>query len=260
MLIDNIHTVTVLRKTIRDYYNSINIPIIDYKVTVLSSQLSLGSGVRIEYLCDICNKKYSTAYTNYILQKRKRDMDTCYKCSTSKINIQYRLKQEDVIKRLKEIHGEKYSYEKLEYINCNTKVIVTCSKHGDFLASPDNLLYNKSGCPICKESKGEILIANYLNDNNINYIRQYCFKDLKYRLPLRVDFYLPERNIVIEFDGEQHYNYKPKFHKTFCEYVNMRMRDKIKNNYCEENNIKLYRFRDIKNFTKIEKELNKILL
>lgn len=240
MLIDNIHIVKSIEK--------------------LSSQLTPGSDQKIEYICDDCGNKKSTAYHNYRRTRIKNNnRDICNKCAITKAHIKYRLKQEDIIKRLYEINGDKYTYENLFYVNNNTKVLVTCKKHGDFLASPENLLYNKSGCPICKESKGEIMIAKYLDEHNINYLREYTFKNLKNVLPLRVDFYLEDRNLVIEFDGEQHYNYKPDYHKTFCGFIKTRNRDIIKNKYCEDNNIKLLRLRDIKNPEKIKEELNKIL-
>lgn len=47
------------------------------------------------------------------------------------------------------VHGEKYNYEKVNYINKNTKVIITCNKHGDFLQTPD-AHKRGNGCPLCK--------------------------------------------------------------------------------------------------------------
>ena len=41
--------------------------------------------------------------------------------------------------------------------------------------------------------------------NNINYIREKRFKDCKNIKPLPFDFYLPEKNICIEYDGEHHF-------------------------------------------------------
>jgi len=62
------------------------------------------------------------------------------------------------------------------------------------------------GCPICKESKGEEKIRKLLDDMNVKYIRQHTFKDCigkKRKLPF--DFYLPNNNLIIEFDGRHHF-------------------------------------------------------
>lgn len=39
----------------------------------------------------------------------------------------------EFIKKAKKVHGDKYSYDKINYINARTKIIITCPKHGDFL-------------------------------------------------------------------------------------------------------------------------------
>lgn len=45
-------------------------------------------------------------------------------------------------------HGSKYDYAKVSYVNCNTKVIITCSKHGDFEQTPRRHLEGR-GCSKC---------------------------------------------------------------------------------------------------------------
>jgi len=55
----------------------------------------------------------------------------------------------EFIEKAKEIHKNKYSYEKAKYINAKTKLIITCNKHGDFMQTPDNHIYTKKGCKIC---------------------------------------------------------------------------------------------------------------
>ena len=62
-------------------------------------------------------------------------------------------------------------------------------------------------------SKGEELISVILKNNNILFEREKTFNDLKHGL-LRFDFYLPERNIIIEWDGLQHFEQVSYFQKT----------------------------------------------
>lgn len=59
-----------------------------------------------------------------------------------------KLKQEDVVERFKNVHGEKYDYSKFVYIDKKTKSIITCKVHGDFLQTPHHHLLG-CGCPLC---------------------------------------------------------------------------------------------------------------
>jgi hypothetical protein len=60
----------------------------------------------------------------------------------------YKYTTEEFIKRAKEKHGDTYDYDFVEYINSNTKVIITCKKHREFKQNPKNHL-NGSCCPKC---------------------------------------------------------------------------------------------------------------
>ena len=48
----------------------------------------------------------------------------------------------------KQVHGNEYDYSQVEYINTNTKVIITCAIHGDFEQRPSGHL-NGKGCALC---------------------------------------------------------------------------------------------------------------
>ena len=89
------------------------------------------------------------------------------------------------------------------------------------------------GCPICSESKGEIEVREWLENHNITYKRQHRFADLK-KYPY--DFYLPDFNLLIEYNGIQHYENIPYFHNSLKE---IQERDARKEKYCAENNIRL---------------------
>jgi hypothetical protein len=158
--------------------------------------------------------------------------DRCSMCTNNK-----KLTTEEFINKAKLIHGNKYNYSLVNYTNQSKKITIICDKHGEFKQNPNNHL-NNNGCPICKESKGEKEIRNYLENNNIKFIPQYRFPDCKNILELPFDFYLPDYNICIEYNGRQHY-----------EPINLwggkkaletqQLRDKIKMEYCRDNNIPL---------------------
>lgn len=48
-----------------------------------------------------------------------------------------------------EIHGDKYDYSQVEYINAHKNVTIVCPLHGPFLQRPDAHIYQKQGCPKC---------------------------------------------------------------------------------------------------------------
>lgn len=112
-----------------------------------------------------------------------------------------------------------------------------------------------------KKSKGEEKIEQYLNSKSIEYIPQKKFIDLvsdKDKL-LPYDFYLVNKNIIIEFDGKQHDEYIPYFHKTKKAFEESVKRDKLKDKYAKDNRIKLIRIKefDYENIESIlDNELN----
>ena len=71
--------------------------------------------------------------------------------------------------------------------------------------SEPNSVIRISGCPYCKQYKGEVIIANYLKNSGIEFEPQKKFKEVKDSRPLSYDFYLPKQKILIEYNGEQHY-------------------------------------------------------
>lgn len=133
-----------------------------------------------------------------------------------------------------------------EYINSHDKLLWECEYGHTWWAKPYLVKNTNTWCPECNESKGERMVANVLSNKKIIFERQKTFDDCvgkKYKLPF--DFYLVDYNILVEYDGEQHF--KPKsFHRCSVENAEksfnaLQKNDKIKDEYCEKNNIKLIR-------------------
>ena len=95
-------------------------------------------------------------------------------------------------------------------------------------------------CPHCNISKLEKKTEEILKNNNILFNKQYSFDDCRIKRTLPFDFYLPQWNIAIECDGKQHYLYGC-FGGDLLNLMNIKYRDTIKTNYCQQNNIKLIR-------------------
>ena len=157
------------------------------------------------------------------------------------------------IDKANEIHNNKYDYSLTEYINSRNKLKIICKSHGVFEQKASNHLTGH-GCYICNESKGEKEIDIFLKENNIIYYRQHRFKNCKYKLPLPFDFYLPEYNICIEFDGQQHFK-SYSYWGGENQLEEQKIKDEIKNNFCLSNNILLYRIAYNENLENKLKEL-----
>ena len=69
------------------------------------------------------------------------------------------------IDRAKSVHGDRYDYSKVDYVNMHTHVTIICKKHGEFVQNPQ-LHLKGSGCPICGQEKSkQTLIERYGVDN-----------------------------------------------------------------------------------------------
>lgn len=183
----------------------------------------------------------------------------CRKCNErGKWNLK---KKETFIKQALEKHNNLYSYEDVLYKGCFDKIKITCVKHGNFEQTPSTHL-NGSGCPRCKNSKGELLIYNYLNKNNFIFNTQKTFNNCKDIRHLKFDFYLESLNVCVEYDGEQHFRpAKNNYWGGQKGYENRVKRDKIKTEFCQEKGINLLRitYQDnienkLKEFLKIEEQ------
>lgn len=148
---------------------------------------------------------------------------------------------EQFINEANKVHDFKYSYDKSNYISNQTKITITCPVHGDFEQRPLSHLRGM-GCSSCNESRGEKEIAKFLNKYKINFERQKKFHDCRNVFELPFDFYIPSKRTCIEFDGKQHYQ-PMEFFGGVKAYESLKINDKIKNDYCEDNYINLIRIR-----------------
>lgn len=125
-----------------------------------------------------------------------------------------------------------------------------------------NKIKSNGGCPKCNQSNGEKAVVKILH-NKIDYIIQYPFEDCKYKQVLPFDFYLPDYNICIEYQGIQHYepvDFAGKGEEwALREFKDNQIRDQIKRDYCKDNNIKLIEI-PYWDFENIEEILTNIIL
>ena len=161
----------------------------------------------------------------------------CYTCYRSQLkNKPLKYTRKDVCEYMK-----KYGYELLsnDFLGVKHKLKIQCPNNHIYYANFDNFL-GGCRCPKCNESKGERKIKSYLQSKNINFIQQYKIDNCKCHDALPFDFYLPDYNICIEYDGEQHFQ-PIKHFGGMNGFIDRKIRDTIKNVYCKNNNIRLIR-------------------
>ncbi len=161
---------------------------------------------------------------------------------------------EKFIEKARQIHGNKYDYSKVDYDGMLKKVCIICPEHGEFWQTPNAHIHLREGCPICNESHLERDINDLLVNYCVDFERQCTSSRFKWIGLQRLDFYLPVKNIVIECQGEQHYD-----EKSFYPYRNAYTLKKqieldlIKKNVCEKNGIKVIYYVDNKKNVLIKK-------
>lgn len=160
--------------------------------------------------------------------KHLRDKQGCPTCGRRRIDTT------DFIQKAKLIHGDRYDYSKTTYQGRFVPTTIICPIHGEFLQKPDKHL-SAHGCPLCKESKCERSIREMLKSNNIHFEAQKQFPWLGKQT---LDFYLPEYNIAIECQGEQHFH-PVSIYKGEEGFQITRERDLRKYQKCLNNNVKV---------------------
>lgn len=141
----------------------------------------------------------------------------------------------------KELSDKFPEYEVIEdYVNKSTKILHRHKVCGyEWKITPGDILHGY-GCPNCSKSKGEFEISNYLNKIKEPYEMYHTYEGL-YGVGgglLNYDFYLPKRNILIEFQGLQHE--KPiEWFGGEERFKIQQEHDRRKRNYAKDHNIEL---------------------
>lgn len=129
-----------------------------------------------------------------------------------------------------------------------------------FNIQPNNIMSNGQYCPNCisKVSYGEMAVKKFLDDNSIKYEMNKRFPSCKNIQQLPFDFFLPELNICIEYDGEHHFKPVSKFGGQ-SKLESVQENDNIKNIFCKDNSIDLIRipYKEKKNINNILDKLIK---
>lgn len=135
----------------------------------------------------------------------------CNKCGNEKHINRLRKTTEEFVKEATEKHGGFYDYSKVEYFNSLTKVCIICPIHGEFWQRPNQHLSRLEGCPQCGLER--CATVGVREERFFQPWLAGIFPTVKFQhvfdgLPYIVDAYIPDLELVIEYDERGH------FHKT----------------------------------------------
>ena len=155
----------------------------------------------------------------------------CSKCGTERTKNYLKKTTDQFIEEAKIVHGEKYIYDKVDYINKSTEILIGCfeENHGYFSQLPFVHLKGH-GCPKCvyKNEMKAILYLEKLTNEQFIKCRPNFLKGLE------LDGFNVNLKLAIE------YNYVPFFHRNGpMDLVKQKERDLLKEKLCLENNIYL---------------------
>lgn len=250
-----------MKLSMSDVYKKIN-KIHKGKIICLSKKY-INNISKMKWKCNKCGYTWETSYTSV-------SKNGCPKCSHKA-----KLTNSIIDERLNKIYNGKIIRID-NYTNVHKRMKFKCNICGHiFEDCVNHTIGEKRGCTFCHISNGEKIIVRWLESNNYNYKKEYTFDECKYKRKLPFDFAIFDKNykvlFVIEYDGIQHFQPVKFSSKTTKEEMendfNVRkLRDAIKTNFCNKNNIKLIRIKykkQDKNFEKniiedLNSQINKI--
>lgn len=195
----------------------------------------------VKIICPVHGYQEANTH-NFLVSKR------CPQCGKDEVANKNRLSPDTIEQRINSVNNNKL-LNKNEYVNASTKNLKilcgTCGKEV-FIVSYNNYCNGVTRCIHCshKESRGELKIRTFLENNQIDFIKEYRLHDCRYVHPLPFDFYLPDYHCFIEFDGQQHYDtwfYQHMSGDPDERLLETQKRDKIKTDYCNAHNFHLIR-------------------
>lgn len=162
----------------------------------------------------------------------------CSICAHEEVAIINTLTTTEYINNCKIRYGNKFKYDNTIYNGYKSIINIVCNTCNNELIIRAKCHYYTGKCIYCApKSKGEIIMGNILNDNNIKFKKEFHFvNDRK-----RYDFLLTDLNIFVEIDGIQHFTYVEHWHKDLEKFEKSKQVDAHKTIKAINNNYKMIR-------------------
>jgi Zn ribbon nucleic-acid-binding protein len=221
-----------LRKRSDEEFRLIVLKLSEEEYEVLSEYIDSQTNILMKH--NKCGNIYQVKPNNFLQGQR------CPKCQ----HRSYKKTTEEFKQEVKNLVGNEYEVLE-EYQKANKKILFKHNIEGcqhEFTMTPNSFL-GGSRCPLCKESKHEKYIYNWLKTHQYYFIHQFTFDDCKDKEVLPFDFAVfwdeekTNLRMLIEYDGE--YHYLPINGIRALKYI--QKHDKMKNDYCIKNDIQLIR-------------------
>lgn len=227
-----------------------------YNYKLVNPNQIINANSRIPIICNNCdygsNGEWMSTIRNHIHNHLKVD----YCCPQCMNIIPWSL--ERFLTEAQNIHNSQYDYSLITKDNIkgrNSKIPILCTTCNRIsYPSINSHIHSKNGCKYCRFSKGEIGVTTILEKHNIQFRIQYSIPDLPDRY---YDFMviLNNMNILIEFDGRQHFEYVDFFNKGDYNYFLMRQEvDRIKTSHALDSGYYFIRI-DYNEINNIEKHI-----
>ena len=174
---------------------------------------------------------------------------------------------ESWIAKARELHGDRYDYNQSEYTGYDCAITIKCAEHGLFVLEPAHQhieTERRRGCGECatRESTHSMAIGQWLTEKGYNFIKEWSHPECRDVKVLRFDYFLPDFNACIEYDGEQHFRLGPWGHDEEdiqFRFIKGRRRDAIKSLWCIDNSVRLVRVTSKTKLKKIDAHLASII-
>jgi hypothetical protein len=162
----------------------------------------------------------------------------CPKCRDEKTKNRFSMTHEEFIERANKAHNNIYSYPE-QYVNIETPIKIICPTHGEFYQRPNNHLKGH-GCFYCKRYKCETITGEIIEELfGIKPTHNHIIR-LSNRKRLYIDYFFNVKGVdyAVEYNGLQHYQ-PVQFFGGLKGYKEAVRRDKIKEEWCKNNNTRL---------------------
>ena len=128
----------------------------------------------------------------------KKHPQGCPKCARESINKDKASTKEEFVEKARKVHGDKYDYTNVEYINNSTHVLIICPIHGAFEQRPDNHLMG-TGCPSCAYH------ISHPENELFEFVKEICVDAEQGNRTIlngfELDIYIPSKKLAIEYNG-----------------------------------------------------------
>lgn len=201
----------------------------------------------VEYCGNIKSIGYFLTHDGFYIKTSLYSVEHCSNYRDTIFNIKNKYSFQNMLHYI-DITKSKCMMLSTQYVGMKQKYMFQCGCGKTFDTSWHHFVYSgKRQCKHCSLSTSRYMkmTEEWLCENNIMFVSEHSFNGCKYKHLLRFDYYLPQHNMVIEVDGEQHY--KPiRFHgaseeKAKQSFYDNQIRDNIKNIFCQKHNIPILR-------------------